>query len=381
MTPETVAPGSESYTVRKGDTACGIARALQVNCRELIRMNRLGKRALIRIGQKLEIPRRLVVVKEPADRGPAKTVVKRAEGDELTALHKVKRGETACKIAENYGVSCRELINVNSLGRKATIYVGQRLVIPGQTVTHKAVLLDENNRYLVKKGDFACSIARRLQVSCNDLRKVNNLDKKATIYPGQKLVVPGLELQNTNQTAEALANVKQVAEKADSSSTDVVTSPGLSNLLDSLPDLSVSITDNNGAPVYRIWVEADETLGHYADWLGMGSTSSLRSLNGLSKSTVRLGQSLKLPVKDASIVTRFEQKRIEYHQVLSEELKQYYELAGVRKYKVQSGDSVWSLSDSFGFPVWLFYRLNPEYKISRLNSGEQVLIPELAAKQ
>lgn len=385
IAPETVAPGSQNYVVRKGDTACGIARALQVNCKELLRMNRLGKRGLIRVGQTLSIPRRMVVVTEPAVRGPEKVVVKRDNSATESFQYRVRRGDSACVIAERYDIPCRQLISINSLGRKATIYVGQTLAIPGRSAaSSKKILLDENNRYLVRKGDFACSIARRLQVSCSALRTANSLNKKATIYPGQKLIVPGLEVPDTTETVETLAQVDEAVEKAeaqsagsDSAQAKSSDSAAIANLLDALPDLSISVSDQNGQPVYRIWVEADETLGHYADWLGLSSTSPLRQLNNLSRSQLRMGKALRLPISKANQVAGFEQKRVEYHQVLSEELKANYTLSGVQKYKVKSGDSVWLLSDQLGFPVWLFYRLNPELKISRLKIGQDVILPEL----
>lgn len=45
-----------TYTVSRGDTACRIAKRFSVNCRALIKLNKLGKKAIIRIGQKLVIP-------------------------------------------------------------------------------------------------------------------------------------------------------------------------------------------------------------------------------------------------------------------------------------------------------------------------------------
>ena len=385
LAPETVAPGSGSYVVRKGDTACGIARALRVNCRELINLNRLGKRAIIRVGQQLDIPRKLVVVSQTVSKGPDENVVTQASESPSPVTYKVKRGDTACGIARKRGVSCRELISFNNLGRKATIYVGQKLVIPGAfSKTAEIAGLDENNRYLVRKGDYACSIANRFSVSCTELKRVNKLNKKATIYPGQKLIIPGLELPDTTKTAEQLAQVNQAIDEANTAEvddkSDQVSSDQLSNLLDTLPDLGVSVTDSNGSPVYRIWVEADETLGHYSDWLGLGSTKRIRQLNKLKSGQLRIGQILTLPISTAESVQQFEQKRIEYHQVLSESLKTYYTLEGIEKYTVQSGDSVWSLSQKSGFPVWLFYRLNPRFKISSLNRGQIVLIPNLQTK-
>lgn len=44
------------YAVRPGDTACEIASSFKVNCRELLRVNELGSRGIIHIGQKLRIP-------------------------------------------------------------------------------------------------------------------------------------------------------------------------------------------------------------------------------------------------------------------------------------------------------------------------------------
>lgn len=45
-----------SYRVKRGDTACGIAKKEAVSCRELIALNNLGRRALIRTGQIITIP-------------------------------------------------------------------------------------------------------------------------------------------------------------------------------------------------------------------------------------------------------------------------------------------------------------------------------------
>ena len=64
LSPEKVVPGGSHYVVRKGDTACGIARALRVNCRTLIKANNLNKRATIRIGQRLVIPVKVSVASQ-----------------------------------------------------------------------------------------------------------------------------------------------------------------------------------------------------------------------------------------------------------------------------------------------------------------------------
>ena len=379
---EVFAPGTDSYIVRRGDTACGVARALKVNCRQLIDINRLGKKALIRVGQKLVIPRKLAVLQETGGKNPITRVSTTAN----PVIHTVRRGDTACGLAKRYGIKCRLLISANNLDRRATIRIGQKLTIPGVARDPKVVLLTEDNRFVVRRGDTACSIAGMLSVSCRELRQINKLDSKATIYPGQKLKVPGLVVPDTTETATRLARVDEVITKINQAASNndqaekVFGSPSLANLLDTLPDLSVSVGESSGQPVYRIRVEADETLGHYADWLGLGSTRKLRKLNNTTAKRLRIGQSLKLPAPSAETVQSFEQKRIEYHQVLSESLKSHYTLVGVVKHKVEPGENLWSLSNQYGFPVWLFNRLNPTVETHRLQAKQTILLPKLQKK-
>ncbi len=363
MPPEQDVPGATTYVVRKGDTACGIARAMRVNCSELIRANRLGKRALIRINQKLIIPRKPMVA---STRGTASTV----GGTRWT----VRRGDTACGIARRTGVDCKELIRLNQLGRTAKILVGQKLVIPGDDYLARNPVLDADNQYIVQKGDFACRVAAKFGVPCRELIRLNGLDNRAVIYPGQKLSIPGYETPATTETAALLAAEKGPA----TSETSIAQHNQLTNLMDTLPDLSIQVGGRNGKPVYYTFVEVDETLGHFADWLGIGSTGPLRQLNGLPRRTVlQLGQRLQLPEITPNMVSRFERKRIEYHQVLSETLKENYQLVGIETYKVQSGDSLWEMSQSHGFPLWLLYRLNPELRNQGLSAGQTIRLPRL----
>jgi membrane-bound lytic murein transglycosylase D len=54
--PETRSAGSQTYTVRRGDTALGIARRFGITLDTLRRLNRLNKNADVRIGQRLTVP-------------------------------------------------------------------------------------------------------------------------------------------------------------------------------------------------------------------------------------------------------------------------------------------------------------------------------------
>ena len=375
MAPETDIPGADTYTVRKGDTACGIARALRVNCSTLISANNLGKRAVIRVGQDLLIPRK-----------PGRSSVSQSGSKKPTSTWTVKRGDTACGIARRTGVDCKELIRANQLGRKARILVGQKLIIPGTDYLESNLAgLNADNQYIVQKGDSACGVAKRFRVSCPDLLRLNNLNRRAVIHPGQKLAIPGLDTPDTTETAARLAAQPASSQPSKGTETGDDAAPPaadnqLANLLDTLPNLSIRVGSESGNPVYYIYVEVDETLGHYADWLGIGGSRLLRQINKLSRSkALQLGQRLRLPDITPETVSRFEQKRSEYHQVLSETLKENFQLVGIENYTVKSGESLWDMSQRLGFPLWLLYRLNPELRHTGLSAGRTVRLPLLNA--
>ena len=450
LRPEKVIGGGDRYTVRRGDTACGIARAVKVNCSELIRANHLGKTALIIAGQKLVIPRKLMVVDSSGG-------ARKSSGLSGATTYRVRKGDTACAIAKRFGVDCRTLINHNRLGRTAKIYPGQTLSISGQVpASIQPGGLNADHLYIVRKGDSACQVAQRFAVNCAALQQLNQLNRTTIIHPGQKLKIPGLVVPQTSATAQLLAGLGELkptataepyesdearsdlstAQTVDASDawlvnvrTDLSTaqtdearfdlsaaqtvdawlvnlrtdgnddagsvgvvdgsSDGntdiLRNLLDTLPDLGIHVSVDADAsdekPIYSVRVEADETLGHFADWLGIVGTARLRAMNHLrSGRSIAIDQRLILPVTDAQMVERFEQRRTDYHQVLSESLKEHYDLVGIANHTVQRGDSAWSLSEQLGFPVWLLYRLNPILRDAPLVPGQVVVLPKLKAK-
>lgn len=61
--------------------------------------------------------------------------------------HLVKHGETASSIARRYRISLQQLIKANALDRRGTIFVGQKLTIPSKTAKSSA-----SNEMGTKKG-------------------------------------------------------------------------------------------------------------------------------------------------------------------------------------------------------------------------------------
>lgn len=164
-------------------------------------------KALIPKGYKLKVPYR--------ERGWSAEVAKmnrlpREVEKPGFVWHKVKRGQTACGIAEKYGASCRALKKLNKLNRKAVIYVGKRLKVPstsggisvastaGSQATASSSVTSSNNhnsgksslqRYQVKRGDTSCSIAERSGMRCSEFLAINGLRRSSVIKVGQSVKI------------------------------------------------------------------------------------------------------------------------------------------------------------------------------------------------
>jgi membrane-bound lytic murein transglycosylase D len=137
-------------------------------------------------------------------------------------------------------------------------------------------------------------------------------------------------------------------------------------------DYSVSATNT-------ITVQALETLGHYADWLGI-PTQRLRDINSLSfREAVVLGQSLTLDFATIDIAT-FEQRRRAYHQQLQSEFFAAYRIEDIESHVIKPGESLWILSErTYNVPVWLLRQYNPDLNFDRIQPGMVVKFPRLKA--
>ena len=126
-----------------------------------------------------------------------------------------------------------------------------------------------------------------------------------------------------------------------------------------------------------IHVAPEETLGHYADWLGVTS-ARLRELNHLKlRRPVLIGQRIKL---DFSRVTRevFETLRHEYHRELQAAYFAGHRIVGTEIRIARPGDSVWTLSQHRPqLPLWLLQQYNPDLDLTALRAGTQIVMPRV----
>jgi membrane-bound lytic murein transglycosylase D len=141
----------------------------------------------------------------------------------------------------------------------------------------------------------------------------------------------------------------------------------------------MDLVDYSVAKDDTVRVEGAETLGHYAEWLGV-SASRLRQLNQLKPGApVLLGRTLKL---DLSRTTpgEFEAQRRAYHLGLQANFFEEHRILGTEIYLARRGDSLWSISQRYAsVPIWLLQQYNPDMDLADIRPGTPLVVPRVEA--
>jgi membrane-bound lytic murein transglycosylase D len=281
-------------------------------------------------------------------------------------------------------------------------------------------------RYRVQRGDTLAQIADRFGVSIHALAQLNRLRTSARVRPGRVLTLPESPAEPVAAVAALAANeaaappaptataavraapratpggavpeaVAQRESAEDASAAEMatitvhghVTSPqpvsaaqaeALGPALGPATEVQQSAdpTDYSVSKEGTIRVAADETLGHYADWLGV-PTAGLRTLNHLkAKQPVLIGERIRLDLHKVPRET-FEQRRREYHRALQASYFAAHRILGTEVYIARPGDSLWTLTQRGGaqLPMWLLQQYNPDVNLAELHAGVQLAIPRV----
>lgn len=153
------------YVVKRGDTLYSIASRYGVSVNSLMSLNNLNSTTLS-IGQQLRIP---------------------ISGDTSTedyVVYTVKVGDNLYSIAKRYGVTVDEIINLNGLTSNL-LSIGQQIKIP---ITSSPDVDNQYSTYVVQSGDTLYKIANRYGMTVSQLMEVNNLESTA-LSIGQVLKV------------------------------------------------------------------------------------------------------------------------------------------------------------------------------------------------
>ena len=350
-------------------------------------------------------------------------------------LYTVRRGDTAGDIARLHGIRLPELIAANDLDKRATIYVSQNLRIPlpeeknpriavgsekikSERVQPPSPPPSENEKQATAEPPGITVATARVP------KQLDEVETSSTEPPPKNVlilsavpVVDGYGRANFGNIPIAASPVEQVVTVADSAGYEpdvdpIDTDSGRRNAppspteeenadSESTPppeadnrsasdsasaaeldpnmvtgNLSIiRVVLNDDRPIGIIQVEIEETIGHYAEWLGVRA-GEIRHLNAIPYGQViHIGQKLKIPLRRTT-KEAFEEQRFEYHKELVEDFFSTYRVEAVQVYCIKKGDTLWTLAnEEFELPLWLIRRYNPDTDLTTLVPSRNLRIP------
>lgn len=180
------------HKTRKGESLGLIANKYNVSVSEIKKWNQLRSNT-ITTGQSLKIvtEERVVVAQKKVT--PKTTVVsadttnsKTAKSKDSTKIHVVVKGDNLSQIALKYQVSKNDLKEWNNL-EDDNIKLGASLLV-------SALTTENYEDYIVQSGDYLSTIAKKYDVTLEDIKKWNNLEDNSILTGSTlKILVPEKE--------------------------------------------------------------------------------------------------------------------------------------------------------------------------------------------
>ncbi|MFP4162837.1 MAG: transglycosylase SLT domain-containing protein [Chitinispirillaceae bacterium] len=270
----------------------------------------------------------------------------------------------------------------------------------------------EGGYYTVVGGDNLYTIARRFGVSMHELAAVNNITQKSRIYVGQVLMIPSDEKRAEEKPKTALSKPekekssteikspktedKPLQDKESLSTKDTLKAPVFKKAVaDPKPESSdepslsthfdsevykLGMTVSPGASSVKVRVSVDETIGHFAEWMGISAHSIRRHNNMPYGKPIYLGDELSIPIGAESDLKKFEVDRLEYHMAIEEDFFARFDLTGLEKKKVSAGESLWRICTEAQIPLWLLKKYNFSVDLLSLKPGDLISIPQTKPK-
>ncbi|WP_309642494.1 LysM peptidoglycan-binding domain-containing protein [Flavobacterium sp.] len=261
---------------------------------------------------------------------------------DVTKTHKVKKGDSLGEIADKYGVAMSDIKKWNKLksnnvplGKKLKIITNERVVTTvKKLVKSEGIAANEKAKkeettedfYVVEQGDNLSTIAKKYNVSIDDLKKWNNLESNniqlesklkiadITINKEDKSeVAPKTEIRNVEYTVQRGDNLGTIARKNNVAVSDLKIWNDLSDdniqLGDKLIVAKKLIVDNSQSVAEKTtkkekatkneredhyYVQKGDSLFSIAKKYPGVTVSDIKKWNGINGNSLKPGMKLKI---------------------------------------------------------------------------------------
>ncbi len=362
-----------AYVVERGDSLSVIARRFNTTVGRLVALNQLRSRNRIQIGQRLLLPQDNAVADQ--------TLGELAAQD---GQYTVRRGDTISVIASRFGVSEQQVLSLNGIADRNRIYPGQNLQLPGFEDQSRATAANEPDRPPEPESERAAAeglaqvteeeipvASRNPEAEADTISAVPALEPVMDLALVEEPLPPAAVLPDNAALDSEVTAADEIAEAIDPA---VDVAEANQQLVE---DLSADPSDYSVSRDNTIEIQASETLGHYADWLGIRAWDIRRLNNMAFRDPVIIGNRLRLDFSKVNIA-EFERARREFHSTLQQEFFASYRIQNVETYEVRRGDNISTIARRrYSSPIWLVRQYNPELDFNRIQIGQPIVFPLL----
>ncbi|CAG68020.1 MULTISPECIES: LysM peptidoglycan-binding domain-containing protein [Acinetobacter] len=361
-----------TYTVVSGDTLAIIAMKNGVSWRDIANWNQIDPNRTLYAGTSLYL-----YDAKPQIDSPAKS-------DTTPDSYTVKANDSLTGVAEQFGLTVKQLADLNDLNVTSGLFVGQKLTLKDKktssttsarhTAESKTAKQVPTKLYTVRRGEYLKQIAERYGLSNQELADLTTgLNAGSNLYIGQKINVPLHEVGEDDsklnaKSAKAVPSVKTENYKVQRGETlsSIATASKISlsellelNNLKSATGLragqTIKIPAGSTIPDEYV-VQSGDSLNAVASKFNL-QLDVLADLNGLNRNAgLRVGQKLKLTGEPSA------------HSTAKSKAKDN-EIPDV--YTVKSGDTLGNIANRYSLQVDDLMQING-LRHSTLQAGQKI---------
>lgn len=202
----------------------------------------------------------------------------------------MKKGDTLWSIARNNGLTVNELKELNNL-KTNTLSLGQVLKLKNTQTTTPS----NEDTYIVKKGDSLYAIARKYNLTVDELKRLNNLtSNNLSIGQVLKLKNNGQEIP-TNEIIYTVKSGDSLYKIANSYQISVDELKKANNLTSNLLSIGQKLVIPTNVKEQQIYtVKKGDTLYSISRQFNT-TVSDILKINNLSTSNLSIGEQLLIP--------------------------------------------------------------------------------------
>lgn len=267
-------------------------------------------------------------------------------------IHHVEKKETVSSIAKKFGIPAGNIVELNNLkNTKAKLRTGEEIRLPMTLVAYNDAKVKYEEKpeaelaetgepvtHTVRAGESLFSIARRYGIDISSLRELNGMKSDdGNIRIGQTIIIANKEESIAAADKEEAPEVQTKKIPTTVKTSDVP-----------LQSSVVKKKSENTSRVVKHKVKKGESLGRIADDYAV-SIESIRVLNRLKGSNIKIGQVLKIETDaDPSLAQKADRdaaKRAEKN---------------VSVHKVKKGENLGLIAARYGITEEELKELNPK---------------------